>query len=93
MTLYPDVAKKAQEEIDSVVGNDRLPSYADRECMPYVDALVKEVFRWNTVVPTGEEFCSASRLAHVKRPFCDQLSLTALLKMTSKMVTLYPKEP
>lgn len=68
MTLYPDVAKKAQEEIDSVVGSDRLPSYADRECMPYVDALVKEVFRWNTVVPTGEESCSASRLAHVKRP-------------------------
>lgn len=93
MTLYPDVAKKAQEEIDSVVGNNRLPSYADREYMPYVDALVKEVFRWNTVVPTGEQSCSTSRLAHVKRPLCDQLSLTALLKMTSKMVTLYPKEP
>jgi hypothetical protein len=93
MTLYPDVAKKAQEEIDSVVGNDRLPSYADREYMPYVDALVKEVFRWNTVVPTGEESSSASRLAHVKRPLSDQLSLIALLKMTSKMVTLYPKEP
>ncbi|KAF8639642.1 hypothetical protein AX17_000907 [Amanita inopinata Kibby_2008] len=51
MTLYPEVAKKAQEEIDSVVGHDRLPTYADREFLPYVDALVKEVFRWNTVVP------------------------------------------
>lgn len=53
MTLFPDVAKKAQEEIDSVVGSDRLPTYADREFLPYVDALVKEVFRWNSVAPTG----------------------------------------
>ncbi|PFH52584.1 hypothetical protein AMATHDRAFT_74066 [Amanita thiersii Skay4041] len=53
MTLYPEVAKKAQEEIDSVVGGDRLPTYADRDSLPYVDALIKEVFRWNTVVPTA----------------------------------------
>ncbi|KAF8631286.1 hypothetical protein AX15_002609 [Amanita polypyramis BW_CC] len=53
MTLYPEVAKKAQEEIDSVVGSDRLPTYADREFLPYVDALIKEIFRWNTVVPTA----------------------------------------
>ncbi|KAE9404451.1 cytochrome P450 [Gymnopus androsaceus JB14] len=51
MTLYPDVARKAQAEIDAVVGNDRLPTFADRELLPYVDALVKEVFRWNVVTP------------------------------------------
>lgn len=90
MTLYPDVAKKAQEEIDSIVGNERLPSYADREYMPYVDALVKEVFRWNSVVPTGEESGSSSRLPMLKS---HQLSLTAQLKMTFKMAILYPKEP
>lgn len=54
MTLYPDVACKAQAEIDAVVGNDRLPTFADREHLPYVDALVKEVFRWNSVTPLGE---------------------------------------
>jgi len=53
MTLNPQVAKKAQEEIDTVIGNDRLPTFADREHLPYVDALCKEVFRWNTVGPTG----------------------------------------
>ena len=53
MTLHPDVLKKAQNEIDSVVGNDRLPDYADRQNLPYVDALVKEVLRWNSVVPIG----------------------------------------
>lgn len=54
MTLHPEVVKKAQAEIDVVVGNDRLPTFEDREYLPYVDALIKEVLRWNTVVPTGE---------------------------------------
>ena len=54
MTCFPDVQKKAQAEIDLVVGPDRLPSFADRDSLPYIDALVKEVFRWNAVVPTGE---------------------------------------
>ncbi|GLB33469.1 putative cytochrome p450 [Lyophyllum shimeji] len=53
MALYPEVAKKAQAEIDVVVGNDRLPAFDDRPYLPYVDALVKEVFRWHAVVPTG----------------------------------------
>ncbi|KAF8225436.1 cytochrome P450 [Tricholoma matsutake] len=53
MTLHPEVVKKAQAEIDAVVGNERLPTFADRENLPYIDALTKEVFRWNSVVPTG----------------------------------------
>jgi hypothetical protein len=56
MILFPEVLKKAQAEIDAVVGNDRLPSFSDRENLPYVDALVKEVFRWHSVAPTGENF-------------------------------------
>jgi len=53
MTLHPEVAKKAQAEIDAVVGNDRLPTFEDRPHLPYVDALAKEVLRWNVVAPTG----------------------------------------
>jgi cytochrome P450 len=53
MTLNPEVQKKAQAEIDAVVGPDRLPSFGDRERLPYIEALVKEVFRWNPVTPTG----------------------------------------
>jgi cytochrome P450 len=53
MTLFPDVQKKAQAEIDAVVGPDRLPSFADRDSLPYTEALVKEVHRWNVVAPTG----------------------------------------
>ena len=51
MALNPDVQRKAQAELDRVVGNDRLPNFNDRERLPYIDALVKETLRWNPVVP------------------------------------------
>lgn len=54
MMCYPEAQKKAQREIDAVIGNDRLPTLADRERLPYVNALCWEVFRWNPVVPQGE---------------------------------------
>ncbi|KAG1804497.1 cytochrome P450 [Suillus subaureus] len=57
MTLFPDVQKKAQAEIDAVVGPDRLPSFADRDSLPYTEALVKEVFHWSVVGPTAVPHC------------------------------------
>lgn len=59
MTLYPEAQRKAQEELDRVVGTDRLPTFADRDHLPYVEALVTEVFRWNPVVPLGMWYRSA----------------------------------
>ncbi|KAG2357360.1 cytochrome P450 [Suillus spraguei] len=53
MVLYPDVQKRAQAEIDSVVGRDRLPTFEDRESLPYIDAILRETFRWEPVVPLG----------------------------------------
>lgn len=51
MVLYPDVMRKAQAHIDAIVGRDRLPSFSDRESLPYIDAIVKETHRWRTVGP------------------------------------------
>lgn len=53
MSLYPDVVRKAQGEIDRVIGNDRLPNSMDRPNLPYVEAVVKEVLRWHPVAPMG----------------------------------------
>ena len=53
MALFPEVQKKAQAEIDRVVGTDRLPTFSDRDDLPYVDAVVKEVLRWHPVAPMG----------------------------------------
>lgn len=53
MILFPEVQKKAQEELDRVIGTERLPTFTDRTSLPYVDAVVKEVLRWHPVTPTG----------------------------------------
>ena len=53
MTLYPDVMRKAQAELDVVVGRDRLPTFDDKDDLPYIRAVVKEVLRWRPVVPMG----------------------------------------
>lgn len=53
MTLYPEAQKKAQQEIDLVVGNDRLPVANDYEQLPYVRALMSEVYRFSPVAPVG----------------------------------------
>ncbi|KAG1852552.1 cytochrome P450 [Suillus subluteus] len=57
MTLFPDVQKKAQAEIDAVVGPDRLPSITDQDSLPYIGALAKEALRWHAVIPTGFPHC------------------------------------
>ena len=51
MTLYPDVQRKAQAEIDRVVGDLRFPDYSDQDELPYVQAVLKEVLRWHPVTP------------------------------------------
>ncbi|KAF8576118.1 cytochrome P450, partial [Ramaria rubella] len=53
MLLSPETQKKAQAELDSVVGMDRLPEFSDRESLPYINALCQEVLRWNPVAPLG----------------------------------------
>ncbi|KKK11870.1 hypothetical protein AOCH_005390 [Aspergillus ochraceoroseus] len=53
MALFPEAQRTAQEEIDRVIGPHRLPGYADREKLPYVEALVKEALRWHPVGPMG----------------------------------------
>ncbi|TFY82318.1 hypothetical protein EWM64_g1690 [Hericium alpestre] len=53
MLLHPEVQKKAQQELDAVIGPDRLPTIKGRSQLPYIDAIVKEVFRWNPVGPLG----------------------------------------
>lgn len=39
MTLFPEVLQKAQDEVDRVVGRDRLPEFSDRDNLPYITAL------------------------------------------------------
>lgn len=45
--------RKAQVEIDNVVGTGRFPTLKDRPSMPYVQAIIKETMRWHPVAPQG----------------------------------------
>ncbi|XP_075390230.1 cytochrome P450 2C18-like isoform X2 [Tenrec ecaudatus] len=50
---HPEVAAKVQEEIDNVVGRDRSPSMQDKSNMPYTDAMVHEIQRYISLLPTS----------------------------------------
>ena len=58
--LYPEVQKKAQVEIDTVVGPNRLPDFHDRPSLPYINAIVKESMRWHSVLALGGSFFPSS---------------------------------
>jgi len=58
MTINPAVQQKAQAEIDRVIGPNRLPTASDRDQLPYIDAIVKEVLRWHPVAPMALPHCS-----------------------------------
>ncbi len=49
--LFPDVQRKAKEEIDSVIGFERVVNFDDQPSLPYMEALYREVLRWKQVLP------------------------------------------
>jgi len=51
MVLSPNIQKKAQDEIDRVIGGNRLPCFADKSSLPYTSCIVWECLRWNPVTP------------------------------------------
>lgn len=53
LAMYPEVLKRAQAELDAVVGLERLPDFGDQESLVYVNAIVKEALRWHPVLPLG----------------------------------------
>ena len=56
MSLHPLVMQRAQEDIDRVTEGERLPTFEDWERLPYINAIILEVLRYNTVTPLGEHF-------------------------------------
>lgn len=53
LIMNPEVLKKAQAEIDAVVGLNRLPDFEDRSNLRYTDYIVEEAFRWAPLSPVG----------------------------------------
>lgn len=53
MTNYPEVQQKARAELDAVVGTGRLPEFTDQPKLPYINAIISELLRWQPVLPLG----------------------------------------
>jgi hypothetical protein len=53
MTLHPDVQTKAQEEIDKVIGLERLPTFEDRPNLPFIECIIRELYRWGPASNLG----------------------------------------
>lgn len=53
MVVHPEVQRKIQQQLDDTLGMQRLPTFADREKLPFIDCVVWECLRWNPVLPLG----------------------------------------
>jgi len=53
MVVNPQMQRRAQEELDGVTGTTRLPTLEDLPSLPYLVAIIKECFRWQSSLPTA----------------------------------------
>ena len=54
MIAFPAKQRRCQEELDTVIGRSRMPTFADRDNLPYLRATVREALRWRPVGPIGK---------------------------------------
>ncbi|XP_074088814.1 cytochrome P450 1A1-like [Macrotis lagotis] len=51
LVANPEVQKKVQEELDTVIGRDRWPKLSDKPQLPYMEAFILETFRHSSFLP------------------------------------------
>ncbi|XP_064784391.1 cytochrome P450 1B1-like [Oncorhynchus masou masou] len=51
LVKYPNIQTRLQEQIDKVVGRDRLPCIEDKASLAYLDAVIYETMRYTSFVP------------------------------------------
>ena len=64
MLHNPDVMKNVQDELDTVIGSERLPAVKDMSKLTYTKATIYEIMRRSSVVPTGTTH-STDRYVHI----------------------------
>ena len=60
MLVHPEYQKRAQAELDKVIGSSRLPTVEDIADLPYIEAILREVLRWKPVTPLALPHTTAS---------------------------------
>ena len=91
VVLRPDLQSRAQAELDSVTGRERLPTFEDRPRLPFIDALCKETQRWRPVTPLGMSIVASDDYpgASIHPPLQHFLILSP--KTMSMRASLYPR--
>uniref|UniRef100_A0A0W0F0M9 Cytochrome P450 n=1 Tax=Moniliophthora roreri TaxID=221103 RepID=A0A0W0F0M9_MONRR len=60
MILHPSVQEKAQQEMERILGKNRLPTFEDRASLPYIEAVYREALRWSPILPLGIPHCTSA---------------------------------
>lgn len=60
MSKHPDIQAKAQLELDTVLGPHNIPTFADKDSLPYLNAVVKECLRWEPLAPIAAPHLSVA---------------------------------
>jgi cytochrome P450 len=92
MTRHPDVQAKAREEMDCVVGRGRLPTLADRDKLPYLNAVISEVLRCCPVVPLMYRWAGIDDMHEnyfIPKNTCIMLNSWWVTQMISLLLCLY----
>ncbi|KUI56329.1 Fumitremorgin C synthase [Cytospora mali] len=53
LVTHPETLQAAHSELDTVIGQDRTPTFEDEVKLAYIRAFVKEVLRWRPVAVLG----------------------------------------
>ena len=96
MIAFPEVQRRAQVELDAVVGRNRLPTFVDAPRLPYARAIIRETLRWRPVAPfsilhvsTGEDWYEGMYSTFRKEPYAyptsDTVTTTALCLVKTQM--------
>lgn len=92
MTKWPEIQKRAQKEIDAVIGDGRTPVWSDYENLPYVAATVKEAMRWRPVVPlVFPHVLAEGKSSYFKAHSLLQEFAHVFSQTTGWMVCIYPR--
>lgn len=87
MAMHPQLQKVAQEELDRVVGTERLPSFEDRDDLPYIETLIKETIRWHPPVPIGDIHVVSSKTVFLTS-YCRNCSQSYRRRLLPRFVVL-----
>ena len=89
MVKHPAVQKKAQEEIDGVIG--RLPVQEDAKDLPYLQAVIQELHRLHVLLPMAAPHAASEDVEARLLSSC--VSLSQVLTVSSSTATSFPREP